>query len=291
MGPNRLAPAGHAFRTRNPDMNAPYRVVVLTSGPTLGNGVREFIRQLELHPEIELCAVIWQTRSTDLRGVVADLWQRRRWLAGPLLVQKYLGLLAGFLRRPVHALRLARTMRALRDRIFCFGDIHSPQALDRVRECHPVLLLVYGAPIIRRSLFEIAPLGTLGIHHGKVPEYRGKKTMFWAIFNNEPTAGVTIQRINDTLDGGDVVASGEVAVGRRLPWLVWGDLERLGMRLYLRAILDVCNGRAVFREQPGVTTNPYRDPAAGDIMKFWLRYLNRLAVALLPGAGAHGPGG
>jgi Formyl transferase len=291
MGPNHMAPGDHALRTRNPDMNAPHRVVVLTSGPALGNGVREFIRQLELHPEIELGAVIWQTRSTDLRGIVADLWRRRRWLAGPLLVKKYLGLLAGFLLRPVHTVRLARTIRALRDRIICFGDIHSPQALARVRECHPRLLLVYGAPIIRRSLFEMAPLGTLGIHHGKVPEYRGKKTMFWAIFNSEPTAGVTIQRINETLDGGDVVASGEVAVGQRLPWLVWRDLERLGMRLYLRAILDVCSGRAVFREQPGVMTNPYRDPAAGDIMMFWLRYLNRLAAAVLPGTGARRPGG
>jgi len=82
-----------------------------------------------------------------------------------------------------------------------------------------------------------------------------------------------------------------VAVGRRLPWLVWRDLERLGMHLYLRAIIDVCSGRAVYREQTGVMTNPYRDPAAGDIMMFWLRYLNRLAAAVLPGTGARRPGG
>lgn len=270
---------------------APFRVVVLTSGPDLGNGVREFIRQLELHPDIELSAVIWQTQSPNLHGVVADLWRRRRWLAGPLLVQKYLGMLVRFLMRPVHEIRLARTVRAIHDRIHCFEDMHSLLALDRIRDCHPLLLLVYGAPIIRKSLFEIAPLGTLGIHHGKVPEYRGKKTTFWAVYNNEPTAGVTIQRINDTLDGGDVVESGEVAIGRRLPWLIWRDLERMGMRLYIRAILDVCNGQADYRKQQGQTIKPYRDPGVKDIMRFWLQYIHRLAGALLSGTGERKPDG
>ena len=267
-------------------MKGPFRVVVLTSGPGLGNGVREFIRRLEMHPDIELSAVVWQTQSSTFRGVVADLWCRRRWLAGPLLVQKYLGMLLRFLLRPVHEVRLARTVRAMRDRILCFEDMHSPPALDRIRDCRPLLLLVYGAPIIRKPLFEIALLGTLGIHHGKVPEYRGKKTTFWAIYNNEPTAGVTIQRINETLDGGDVVESGEVAIGYRLPWLIWRALERMGMHLYIKAILDVCNGRAIYSRQQGLAIQPYRDPGAGDILRFWLRYIHRLAVARLPGSGA-----
>lgn len=272
-------------------MTAPFGVVVLTSGPCLASGVREFIRQLELQPDIVLSAVVWQTQSPTFRGVVMDLWRRRRWLAGPLLVQKYLGMLVRFLFRPIHEVRSARTVRAMRDRTYCFEDMHSPQALGRIRDCRPLLLLVYGAPIIRKSLYEIAPLGALGIHHGKVPEYRGKKTTFWAIYNDEPTAGVTIQRINDTLDGGDVVESGEVSIGHRLPWLIWSDLERMGMSLYTKAILDVCNGRASYRRQQGLTIKPYRDPGTKDIMRFWLRYIHRLAVAMLPGANARKPDG
>ena len=266
-------------------MTSPCRVVVLTSGPSLGDGVREFVRQLAAYREIELAAVIWQTRDPTVRGVVADLWRRRRWLAGPLLVQKYLGTLMGSLLRPVHAFRLARTAHALRERIHCFEDMHSAQALSRIRACQPRLLLVYGAPIIRKSLYETAPLGALGIHHGKVPEYRGKKTMFWAMYNGEPTAGVTIQRINDTLDGGDVVEAGEVIVGVRLPGRVWRELERTGFRLYLKAVLDVCRGRATFRPQRGATRKIYRDPGVADMVRFWLRYVRRLDRAMIPGTG------
>jgi hypothetical protein len=262
----------------------PVRVVVLTSGPGLGNGVREFIRQLELHPKIELSAVIWQTKDPTFRGVVADLWRRRRWLAGPLLLQKYLGGLMRFILRPANEFKLARTVHAVRDRIYCFEDIHSPQALSRLRECHPQLSLVYGAPIIRKSLYAIAALGTLGIHHGKVPEYRGKKTTFWEIYNGETMAGVTIQRINDTLDGGDIVESGEVTVGLRLPWLIWRDLEQMGMGLYMKAIQDVSGGCATFSQQQGLMKKPYRDPGVGDILRYWLRYIRRLVRGIIPGA-------
>jgi hypothetical protein len=264
-------------------VTAPYRVVVLTSGPSLSDGVREFVRQLVTHPEIELAAVIWQTKDPTIRGVALDLWHRRRWLAGPLLVQKYLGMLMRFLARPVHGFKLARTVHALRDRIHCFENIHSPQAISRIRYCQPQLLLIYGAPIIRKSLQEIPPLGTLGIHHGKVPEYRGKKTLFWAMYNGEPTAGVTIQRINDVLDGGDVVESGEVSVGARLPWRVWKELEDTGFRLYLKAVLDVCHGRATFRPQQGLTKKIYRDPQVMDIVRFWLRYFHKVVWAMMPG--------
>jgi hypothetical protein len=272
-------------------VRAPFRVVVLTLGPGLASGVREFIGLLESHPDIELGAVAWQTQSPTFGGVVRDLWRRRGWLAGPLLVQKYLARLVNLLMRPVHAVRLSRTVRSLRDRIHCFEDIHAPEALEMIRACRPLLLLVYGAPIVRESLYTIAPLGTLGIHHGKVPEYRGKKTLFWAIYNGELTAGVTIQRINDALDGGDVIEAGEVRIGYRLPWMIWRELERLGMRLYLKAILNVCNERATYSEQQEVAIKPYRDPAAKAILEFWLRYLHRLAAAALPGAKAGKPDG
>ena len=265
-------------------MTARCRVAVLTSGPRLGYGVQEFIRRLEAHPGIELAAVLWQTQDPTFRGVVADLWRRRRWLALPLLAQRYLGIAVRFLVKPVQSLELARTLRAVRARIHCFEDIHSPRSLQTLRDCQPRLLLVYGAPIIRKSLYDIAPLGSLGIHHGRVPAYRGKKTTFWEIYHGEPVAGVTIQQIGDVLDAGDVVESGEVAIGITPPWVVWKRLEQLGFTLYLKAVEDACSGHATRRRQQGQMRPPCRDPSPADIARFWLRYLHRLWRALLQGS-------
>jgi len=55
-------------------------------------------------------------------------------------------------------------------------DVHAQAVLERVRAAAPDLGVIYGAPILKPELFGIPPLGTLGIHHGRVPQYRGKKT-------------------------------------------------------------------------------------------------------------------
>jgi methionyl-tRNA formyltransferase len=97
---------------------------------------------------------------------------------------------------------------------------------------------------LRAELFEIPALGTLGIHHGRVPQYRGKKTTFWEIYNGERTAGVTIQRVNRGIDTGDIVRMGEVPIGRKGYGRVWREVEALGADLYLQAVLDFKRGEA-----------------------------------------------
>jgi methionyl-tRNA formyltransferase len=136
---------------------------------------------------------------------------------------------------------------------------------------NPDLGLAYGSPILKPALFDIPRQGTLGIHHGKVPEYRGKKTAFWAMYNGESTAGVTIQKINVGLDRGDVVLEGEVPMGRRTLGAVWKDLEALGIELYFEAILAVKDGCATYRPQPPGAGRIYRDPKLRDLLVFWWR--------------------
>jgi methionyl-tRNA formyltransferase len=135
--------------------------------------------------------------------------------------------------------------------------------------------LIYGSPILKPALFEIPTYGTLGIHHGQVPQYRGKKTTFWAIYHGEPAAGVTIQKINAGLDTGQIVNSGQVLIGRRSYGTVWGEVLALGLDLYVEAILQVRAGTAVYRPQAGPKGKLYRDPKPADIVRFWLRQLRR----------------
>jgi hypothetical protein len=53
-------------------------------------------------------------------------------------------------------------------------------------------------------------------------------------------------------------------------------LRRLGLDLYLQAVLDVRDGTAVFRPQVAGTSGLYRDPSTTDILRFWWRYFARL---------------
>jgi methionyl-tRNA formyltransferase len=136
-------------------------------------------------------------------------------------------------------------------------------------------------------LFGIPAQGTLGIHHGRLPRYRGKKTTFWAMYHGEPTVGVAIQRIGTGLDRGELLREGELAVGRKPLPRVTRQLERLGLDLYLDALLAVRRGTARFRPQPAGDRPLYRDPSGADIARFWWRYFVRLAA---PRAVTRSPG-
>jgi methionyl-tRNA formyltransferase len=169
-----------------------------------------------------------------------------------------------------------RSARAL-SRFATVPDIHGAQVLAKVRDARPDLGVIYGAPILRPELFSIPRLGTLGIHHGRAPQYRGKKTTFWEMYHGERCAGVTIQRVGAGLDTGDIVRSGEVEIGSKGYGRVWREVEDLGRRLYLEAILDVGRGEAKFLPQdPAATRGPlFRQPAPGNILRFWRRRWTR----------------
>jgi hypothetical protein len=263
----------------------PIGVVVFSSGPQLEHAAGEFIVSLDDHPEIDLLAVFHQSAGEpSLRAVIEDLLRRRGVLALPVLLLQGLRGAARFLPCPGPEIRLQRRIRALSDRIQREVDIQAPDVLERIHQLAPQLGLVYGGPILKPALFEIPTLGTLGIHHGRLPEYRGKKTTFWAMFNGERSAGVTIQRINAGLDTGEVVKAGEVPIGRRLHGVVWNRLEALGLDLYLQAILEMKRGGAVCRKPVGRKGALYRDPKPRDLLVFWWRYLVRLIRGPKPDA-------
>lgn len=257
------------------DPNRPIRVVMFGSGPELTHDARQFLTMLEAHPEIELMGAFCQSKSQSLRAVLEDLWRRRGLLAFPLFIAKILTTAARFLRQPSAEIALRRKMEQISSRIHFVEKIHSPDVLECVRALQPDLGLIYGSPILKPKLFGIPRLGTIGIHHGKLPAYRGNKTAFWAMFNGEPAAGVTIQKVNEGLDTGSIIKEGEVPVGHRSYATVVRDLEALGLDLYIQAILEVKNGVATYQPQPSIKGKLYRNPKPGDFLRFWLKQTKR----------------
>jgi hypothetical protein len=260
------------------ELGHPIRVVVFSSGPTLEQGVRRFILRLADHREIALLGVICHSRGQSWREVVLDLWQRRRFLAVPLLVRNGALRALRYFSDPRTERESRRKLAQLSSLIRFVPDIHAEDVLAQVRSLSPDLGLVYGSPILKPALYEIPTFGTLGIHHGQVPQYRGKKTMFWAMYHGEKTAGVTIQQVNSGLDTGAIVKQGHVTIGRCSQRAVWRDLEDLGLELYIQAILDVHRGLAESNPQNGQRGPLYHDPKMGDILSFyWRRWRRRLA--------------
>lgn len=251
------------------------RVVMFGSGPALTHDAREFLCRLEVHPEIELLGAFCQAKSQSPAAIFMDLWRRRKMLAFPLFIARYVVAFFRFVGHHREEIELRRIINQISSRIHFVEKIHAQDVLDWVSSLQPDLGLIYGSPILKPKLFNIPRLGTLGIHHGKVPEYRGNKTPFWAMYNGEEYAGVTIQKINEGLDTGSIVKEGKVPIGRRSYASVVHDLEILGLDLYIQAILEVKNGTAAYLPQPEMKGKLYRNPKFGDFVLFWMRQAKR----------------
>jgi folate-dependent phosphoribosylglycinamide formyltransferase PurN len=258
-----------------PVADRPIRVVLFGGGPYLERGVREFLCRLEEASEIDFRGAFCQSQAESLAEIIRDLWHRRRWLAAPVMLVQLAGIVRRSLLAPGQEKALSRRLEALAERIHFVPDIHAPGVLEQVRSLEPDLGLVYGSPILKPVLFQIPRFGSLGIHHGKLPQYRGKKTTFWAMARGEPTAGVTIQKIGAGLDTGEIVAQGEVPTGGRSYRRVWEAVEELGLELYMTAVLETKRGEAICRPPGGEKGPLYRDPKLGDFLRFQWRRLSR----------------
>lgn len=257
------------------ELNRPIRVVMFGSGPELNPDAKQFVCKLEEHPEIEFLGAFCQAQSRSLGAVFLDQWKRRSWLAFSLFAISVVNKAIRFLLHHHEEIILQRSLEKISDRIHFVTNVHAQNVLEQVYALKPDLGLIFGSPILKPELFEIPSMGTLGIHHGKVPEYRGNKTTFWAIYNGERVAGVTIQKVNRGLDTGSIVKTGEVSTHGRTYQAVVHELETLGLDLYMQAILEVKHGTAEYKPQRGVKGKLYRNPKPGDFLKFWGRQIRR----------------
>lgn len=150
-------------------------------------------------------------------------------------------------------------------------DIHAPEVLERVRAWSPDLGLSLGAPILRRSLFGIPARGTLNLHLGRVPQFRGAPPGFWELYEGATEIGATVHRVNDGLDTGPVVAS---ALAPLYPTDRLEDAEaraeELGVRVMGAALERVARGAEGGDEQsPGGRTR--RMPTYMTRARLWAR--------------------
>jgi folate-dependent phosphoribosylglycinamide formyltransferase PurN len=253
--------------------NKPIRVIVFAGGPILEWGVKLFLVRLEDHPEIEMLACICQSNDQSFSAVIRDLWKRRGFLALPLMINQVARIIWPYIKSDIR--KVNKKIAEISDRIHFVPDIHAETVHQQVRKLSPDLGLIYGSPILKPTLFEIPTLGTLGIHHGMAPKYRGKKTTFWEVYAGEQTAGVIIQKVNAGLDTGEIVKQGAVPIESRSLGAVWRDLHVLGLHLYLQAILEVKHGTARYRPQQGPKSKLCRDPKITDIISLWGRIISR----------------
>jgi len=92
------------------------------------------------------------------------------------------------------------------------NNLNSPAASAALKDLNVDLGIVLGTRILKRSTFAVPRLGSINLHKGSVPHYRGMPPGFWELYDGVKTAGITVHFVDDGLDTGDVVGTREVEI-------------------------------------------------------------------------------
>lgn len=267
------------------------RVVVFTGN--LSYSVRKGIVEIdEATGDLEWLVVLHAPRKTPL-GLLRSQWlnlKRNGWRWIPYQLAEVWQRVRVRLRRPTTAgispadVRAPSTVAppgglyeldALRSRpnlrLLRTEDLHGDDVLAAVRDFAPDLGLSIAAPILRKPLFELPRLGTINLHKGRVPDYRGMPPAFWELWNGEVSVGCTVHRVDARLDAGDVVA--ETTVVRARHATLRGlqlQLDEVGVALMRDAALALLAGSADAHPQPA-GGRTYRRPTLAQVAQLGRR--------------------
>ncbi len=254
-------------KTPLPELSGPYKLVVFTGNSiySIRKGIVEIDRVV---PNLSWLIVVHSPRRTPGRLIrsqwlnlrrngwrwityqVREIWQRLKARPAETLSPTCPG--AQF---TSFALEARANLRLLE-----VPDIHQDTTLQAVRAFAPDLGLSLAAPILRRPLFSIPRLGTLNLHKGKLPDYRGMPPAFWELWNDEKSVGCTVHWVDDKLDTGNI--EGQSVVPREKYSTVRGlqlCLDEVGVDLMRDIVRNVLSGASIFLPQ-SAGGRTYRKP-------------------------------
>jgi methionyl-tRNA formyltransferase len=121
----------------------------------------------------------------------------------------------------------------------CLENINSVEALEQLKNYDPELFVVAGySTILKQVVFNIPLLGTINLHAGRLPEYRGGSPLNWQLMQGEAEAGISVILMDQGIDTGCVLADDSFSVNEND---TIADLHQKANRLFPSLVMKAIN--------------------------------------------------
>jgi methionyl-tRNA formyltransferase len=120
------------------------------------------------------------------------------------------------------------------------------------------------------ELYTLPPHGTLNLHDSLLPKFTGFSPVLWALISGESEFGLTIHRMDDGLDTGDILIQRSLPIG---PTDTGTELVMRGLDLIPDALADALtaleSGTAVWRPQDKAARTYFHKRSERDSLIDW----------------------
>ncbi|NCC07696.1 MAG: methionyl-tRNA formyltransferase [Clostridia bacterium] len=131
---------------------------------------------------------------------------------------------------------------------------------ENIKALAPQLIIVvaYGR-ILPTEILAIPPHGCINLHVSLLPKYRGSAPIQRAVINGENETGVTIMRLDEGVDTGDIITVAPVSIDENeTSGQLFEKVSDIGAKTLVNAITLIENGTATYTKQDNAsaTTAP-----------------------------------
>lgn len=112
-----------------------------------------------------------------------------------------------------------------------------------------IIVVAYGK-ILPKEILAIPQYGCLNVHASLLPKYRGAAPMQWALLNGEKETGVTVMRLDELLDTGDIILQKKISIEENDDVLMLSKkIFAEGSKLLLKALKQIKEGKVKYLQQ------------------------------------------
>ncbi|HUW20296.1 MAG TPA: methionyl-tRNA formyltransferase [Sedimentisphaerales bacterium] len=130
-------------------------------------------------------------------------------------------------------------------------NVNASAIAGKIAEFGPdVIVVIAFGQKIGHDVINLPPKGAINVHASLLPKYRGAAPINWAVINGETQTGISIIRLAEKMDAGDILAQAKTHIG---PDETAGELHdrlaQIAAPLLLETLNQINAGTVVYTRQ------------------------------------------
>ena len=132
--------------------------------------------------------------------------------------------------------------------------VRDAEAIEEIRKMEPdVIVVVAFGQIIPKEILDMPKYGCINVHASLLPAYRGAAPIQWAVMNGDEVSGVTIMKMDEGLDTGDMLTKVEVPLAAdETGGSLFDKLAAAGAKLLVETLPKLEKGEVTPEKQPEI---------------------------------------
>lgn len=128
--------------------------------------------------------------------------------------------------------------------------LKDPKFLLDLQTLKADIFVVVAFRMLPEMVWDMPPMGTINVHASLLPQYRGAAPINWAIINGEKETGVTVFRLKQEIDTGDILLRKSIAISMEdSAGSIHDKLMDLGATALIEALDKLASGNVEYLPQ------------------------------------------